>query len=268
MNENMQGTQNNRLEVAKAAINSVIKTLAQQTNLGLLVFSGSHKSSDWLYPLGPVDRQKLERVMAPLKPDGGTPLGAYMLKAREALAKQRDHQLGYGTYRMLVLTDGVASDKDLVKKEAKRVISAGIYLDVIGVAMDNRHTLATRSSSYRSAMNQASLLKAMEKVFSEVNDEAGGKDTQETFELLKPLDHEVALVMLKAITSSTTTYEGTPPLAQQPAPMLPKSVPAPKVQPQQSTPLSSPKESSGFSWLPFLIFVGIAFFFWSKKKKS
>ena len=55
---------------------------------------------------------------------GGTPLGEYMKQGADALLDARKKQFGYGTYRLLVVTDGEANDAGLVDGYTPDIISA------------------------------------------------------------------------------------------------------------------------------------------------
>ena len=84
-----------------------------------------------------------------------------MKRGADALLKAREKQFGYGTYRLLIVTDGEAGDPRLVESFTPDIISRGITIDVIGVEMPSRHTLATRVHSYRNANDPESLRQAI-----------------------------------------------------------------------------------------------------------
>src|SRR5688500_10189845 len=44
-----------KMDAAKRAIAEVLRRVPQETQAGLLVFSGRNKSDEWVYPLGPRD---------------------------------------------------------------------------------------------------------------------------------------------------------------------------------------------------------------------
>lgn len=261
---------NNRLQVAKEAITTVVQTMSQQSNLGILVFSGSGKDSDWLHQLGPINMDVIKNNLKRLAPSGGTPLGNYMKKARYALEAQRQKQLGYGTYRMLILTDGEASDHKFMMKETPIVLNNGIYLDVIGVAMKNNHTLAKRANSYRSAMDQNALMQAVKKVLSEVNTQSDQKESQEMFTLLEPLNHDIARVMIQGLGSNRKELDQL--ITQLPAD--PKAAPVARQSPPgeaKPKPSTKPKkdhpneESNSFGFY-ILVFAAFVYFFLLRKK--
>ena len=74
-----------------------------------------------------------------------------MKQGADALLDARKKQFGYGTYRLLVVTDGETDDAGLVDGYTPDIISRGITIDAIGVEMQSQHTLATMVHSYRSA---------------------------------------------------------------------------------------------------------------------
>ena len=160
MKEKMRGTSMKKMDAAKVALQEVLKQVPMDTHLGLLVFSSSNLADDWVYPLGPRDDVMLRKAISLPQAGGRTPLGAYIKKGADRLLDERGRQHGYGSYRLLIVTDGEAQDRNLVDRYVPEVIGRGITIDVIGVDMKTTHTLATRVHSYRSADDPASLKKA------------------------------------------------------------------------------------------------------------
>ena len=153
----LPGSNLDKMTAAKNALKQVLQTVPPSTHIGLLVFSARDVKDDWVYPLGPRDDAKLNQAIDPLQPSGGTPLGASLKKGADRLLEARTKQFGYGTFRLLVVTDGEAGDKELVERHTPEIVARGITVDVIGVGMSQRHTLATKVHSYRSANDPASL---------------------------------------------------------------------------------------------------------------
>lgn len=212
-----------KMDVAKKALREVlVNSVKDTTNVGILVFSSSNLKSDVLYPLGPVDKDRLARVVMSPQPGRGTPLGRYLKKGADVLLEQRQKQEGYGTYRLLVVTDGEAQDPKLVDVYLPDILSRGITIDVIGVAMKSDHPLATRVHSYRSADDPARLAEAISEVFAEIGGEDEDMPGSEDFTLLETIPDDLAKAMLKALTerrdepitavrrSSTTTPRSAP----------------------------------------------------------
>ena len=118
-----------RMSVAREALKQVLGQVPESTHIGVLVFP----RGDWVYPLGSRVEQRLNNAIDSIRSGGGTPLGSYMKRGADALLKARKKQFGYGTYRLLVVTDGEANDRNLVEGYTPDIISRGITIDVIGV---------------------------------------------------------------------------------------------------------------------------------------
>jgi len=203
-----------RMDGAKAALLAVLEQIPRTTQVGILVFSGDNVPDEWIYPLGPRDDDKLRTAIARPQPNGGTPLGAYLKKGADRLLVERARQHGYGTYRLLVVTDGQASDSAVVDAHLPEVLGRGLTVDLIGVGMNQEHKLAKAVHSYRSAADQESLRKAISEVFAEVRGAgAGGADQAADFELLEGLPHELATAMLGAVGRLENA-----PIGERPAP--------------------------------------------------
>jgi MYXO-CTERM domain-containing protein len=164
-------------------------------------------------------------------------LGGFIKQGADRLLKARETQFGYGTYRLLVVTDGEASDRAIMKKYAPDVMARGISLDVIGVGMSSTHSLAKMAHSYRKADDAKSLARAVAEVFAEVS----AKDTQasggdDAFAAIDPLPIEVAGAMIKALTDSGNHPIGAAP----PAPKPPAAPPSPAKKPTTKAPTPQP----------------------------
>jgi hypothetical protein len=226
-----------KMDAAKRAIAEVLKTVPASTQVGLLVFNDNPRYEGWIYPLGPRDDEKLLAALQPIRASGGTPLGQYIKRGADRLLEERQKQLGYGTYRLLVVTDGEATDGNLTDLYAPAILARGISLDVIGVDMKSDHALATRSSSYRRANDPAALRKAIAEVLAEVG--AGDRDMapEAGFELLAGLPDAMVPGILDALDNPENAPIGTggaaigapqavPPAASAPAP-APSAQPGP-----------------------------------------
>lgn len=249
----LRGTSVRRMDAAKDALKQALKHVPMDTQIGLLVFSGRNIRNDLVYPLGPRDDDRLMNAITLPQPGGGTPLGAYIKKGADILLQQRAKQRGYGTYRLLIVTDGEAGDKPLVERYVPEVIARGITVDVIGVDMATTHTLATKVHSYRSADDPESLTRAISEVFAEVS-QAGVGDTagEEAFAMLDPIPSEMADAMLKALSSS-----GNEPVGEKHA--MDESVPVASAPPTRMRPKpSSQVNPGGMLKAFFLLIVAIA----------
>ncbi|MEM0965008.1 MAG: vWA domain-containing protein [Verrucomicrobiota bacterium] len=166
-----------KMTAAKLALIPALDRLTPETNFGCIVFS--RNANGWVYPLGPFDRKKVWDSVKGIEAGGSTPLGKHMKMAADALLEQREKNFNYGTYRLIVVTDGEASDDDLMRLYAKELVGRGISLDVIGVGMRQAHTLKTLANQYVAANDAASLREAVTSFLAEVPNPGSGDATSE-----------------------------------------------------------------------------------------
>jgi uncharacterized protein YegL len=199
-------TGRNKMEAAKDALGRVLAKLPPSTRVGILVFAGDNVSTPWIWPLGKRGSQtEMAAAIDPIRSGGGTPLGMFLKLGADALLEQRDKQYGYGSYRLLVVTDGEATDQHLVERYAPDIVARGISLDLIGVDMAQDHTLKNLAHSYRRADDPGSLRRAVQEVFAEVSTtsaSAAGGPAESAFELLAGIEPELALAAISALAGS------------------------------------------------------------------
>ena len=189
-----------RIDAAKQSLLTVLDQTPDGAEVGVLLLNPA-RQGPWLIPLGPVDRQSVRAAVHSISANGPTPLGGSLKLAADALLELRETQR-YGTYKLLVVTDGEATDGNLVDQYLPEVQARGILMDVIGVAMPGQSSLAKQANTYRRADDPESLEKAISAVvLGESADGAGGDTGESDFELLAPLPVEVAAASLAALTS-------------------------------------------------------------------
>ncbi|MEM6822446.1 MAG: vWA domain-containing protein [Verrucomicrobiota bacterium] len=200
MNNPMKGASESKISVAKSALKEVVSGLPPETEIGLLVFGVERK---WMYELGPRNDEHFFSAVDKLVAGGGTPLGAFMKAGANKLLETREKQYGYGSYRLLVITDGEAGDPKLMESVTPEIISRGIITDVIGVDMRRDHTLSTKVHSYRRANDKEALKQAIKEVLAEVGKGVAGRVAGDNeFDVLEGLSQEVAQAMLLALSVS------------------------------------------------------------------
>ena len=193
-----------RIKAAKQALLTVLDQTPDSAEVGVILINHSPRDQ-WLIPLGPVDRSSFRRAVNRITADGPTPLGLSLKLAADALLEVRETQR-YGTYKILVVTDGEATDGYLVDRYLPEIQSRGILMDVIGVAMQGELRLAQNANTYRRADDPKSLEKAISKVVLGESDEGMDDNSGESdFEILAPLPEEVAIASLAALTSRPNT---------------------------------------------------------------
>ncbi len=201
MDQRMSGGQRVRkMDAAKQALLSVLEQLPDEAHVGVLALNSIQGGNHWIVPLGPVDRASIQQQIGGIRATGGTPLGAAMKEAADALLENRTKQI-YGTYRLLIVTDGEAGDRDLVEAYLPAIKARGLITDVIGVDMPGSHSLATQVNTYRRADDPASLASAIAEVFAETSDDSGDAG-QSDYDLLSGLSDEVAAAALIGLTDT------------------------------------------------------------------
>ncbi|MFH1077353.1 MAG: vWA domain-containing protein [Pseudomonadota bacterium] len=256
MSETMRDGVTIKMAVAKAALKEVLRQAQEDIQIGLLVFSSSNLADPWVYPLGPRNDAELLHAIDLPEPGGQTPLGAYIKIGADRLLEQKAKQYGYGTYRLLIVTDGEANDQHLVDRYTPEVIARGVTVDVIGVNMITTHTLATQAHSYRRADDPDSLKTAISEVFAEVaNSPADTNAAEAAFSEIAPIPDELATAMLRALAASGNHPIGETPITQQSPKPGPFQQPAP-----DPTPVPTDDKGDGFQYIIYLIVLVIVVF--------
>ena len=191
-----------KITAAKNAVRKVVAALPPNTNVGLFVFGNVRNYNP--VPIGPKNDALISDAIAGIGASGGTPLGEYIQMAADQLLVQREKNLGYGWYQLIVVTDGEANNKSLMDKVATEVLRRGLAMDVIGVGMTNTHSLAKRSTSYRAANDTAALDKALEEVTAETG--SNSSTNNDDFELISWLSEDQA----KGVISTLGNNENQP----------------------------------------------------------
>lgn len=245
-----------KIDAAKTALKKVLRQIPPDTHVGLLAFGAGAASDGWAFPLGPRDEKLLEGAIDKLSPQGGTPLGAFIKKGADRLLQQRAAQFGYGSYRLLIVTDGEATDGNLMERYVPEVMARGITVDVIGVAMKKQHTLARKVHSYRSADNPEALAQAVSQVFAEVGGSGDSAKLDEAFAEIAPIPSEAAAAMLRTLAASGNDPIGALPQTATPSGVSttapPNAAPTKARNTQATTPAPS-QESGGWGWQRLLI---------------
>ena len=228
-----------RIEAAKEALSKVVQGLPDDAQLGILLLNNRGRGNTWLMPLGPLSTAAVLPKIAQIRADGGTPLGSQMKAATDALLELRQKQI-YGEYRLLVITDGEASDANLLNAYLPDILSRGLLLDVIGVDMADKHSLESRAHSYRRANDLASFEKALQEIFAESTAQSDDQGTND-FEMIADLPDELAKAALASLAIPKNTAIGfsnnqneTHPDAAGPTASLP-AAPAAPIQVQTNT---------------------------------
>ena len=153
-----------KIAAAKWAVSSYLAKLPKNENVGLIVFDGNARRA---VPLGPGNHDRVNQEVQSLKPGAGTPLNEALYLAVEDLKAQYQAQLGYGDFRIVIITDGEATDGS-VDPTMTTVRRYGIFpVYTIGLCVGENHALRRYSKSYKDAQSAEELKTALEDTLAE-----------------------------------------------------------------------------------------------------
>jgi hypothetical protein len=155
-----------KLEGAKWAVAEFLKKVPEDVNLGLYVFDEKHTGTSEcnVLPLGPNNMTAFLQAINDVEAGGGTPLARAIQFGAEVLAQQKAKQLGYGEFRLVVVTDGLADD---IPQAAEFATEKEIPIYAIGLCIQEDHPLRQYAVSYRAANSFEDLAKALEATVAE-----------------------------------------------------------------------------------------------------
>jgi Ca-activated chloride channel family protein len=155
-----------RLDGAKWAVEQFLPLVPPDVNLGLWVFDTNGNSER--VSLGPNSRAQFLVAVQRIRAGGRTPLTESIEQGVNQLVQQRDKQLGYGEFRLIVVTDGEATGRPLPQAVAyARERRIPIY--TIGLCLSAEHELRKSSVSYRAADSIKALQHGLEETLAETN---------------------------------------------------------------------------------------------------
>jgi hypothetical protein len=160
MNRDCSGKR--KIDGAKEAVTRFMKNIPDDVNIGLMLL-GTRSGDDYAeaLPIASGNKEEFLKIINTLQPSGGTPLGEALLASVDKIVEQYKKQLGYGTYRIIIITDGEQTGIDL-KQPCNYLAQHGfIGLYSIGLCMKSSHTLKKYSLSYRDANNYEELEQAL-----------------------------------------------------------------------------------------------------------
>jgi uncharacterized protein with von Willebrand factor type A (vWA) domain len=155
-----------RLEGAKWAVEQFLPLMPRDVNLGLWIFDSQGNSER--VPLASDNRAKFLTEVQKTRAGGNTPLTESIEQGVDRLVQQRDKQLGYGEFRLIVVTDGQATGRPLPQAvDYARQRHIPIY--TIGLCLGAEHELRKYSVSYRAADSIEALKHGLEETLAETN---------------------------------------------------------------------------------------------------
>lgn len=151
-----------KIDGAKWAVKEFLKKVPKDINIGLYVFDA--KGTYEAVPLGPNNFARFIKAINNVKPGGQTPLAASIKTGTNKLIEQYKKQLGYGEFRIIVVTDGIAEG---IPDASIYAAQRGIPIYAIGLCIGQNHPLRQWAVSYRAADNFRDLAKGLEETLAE-----------------------------------------------------------------------------------------------------
>lgn len=239
-----------KIDVARDALLTVMQQMSDDAEVGVLALNSRSRDSEWVIPLGPLDRTRLATAVQQIRASGGTPLGVAMKRASDALLLRRQ-QVRFGTFRLLIVSDGEAQDADLVDRFLPEIKGRGLTVDVIGVAMRQDHSLANEVDRYRAADDESALVEALRESLAETPPAVNDPSAELDFELLQALPDEMAMTVIETLASFENEPIGRGTLERDASqPRLPTSG-----GPPGTPPYAAPQRPGSFRIVAIAIFV-------------
>ena len=145
------------------AIKKFLENVPEDVKIGLYVFDINGKRE--VVPLGIANRDRFLKAVDDIEASGGTPLARAIRFGTDRLVEQYKKQLGYGEFRLVVVTDGIASG---IPEAALYAAKHGIPIYAIGLCVGRNNPLRHYSVSYRAADNFADLSKGLADTLAEL----------------------------------------------------------------------------------------------------
>ncbi len=127
-----------KIDAAKRAVKAFFKNLGTEVNVGLYTFS---KDVSEVLPIGKYANTRFDQAIDSLRAGGNTPLQAALKRSEKLLRSAAQTQGGYGSYNLILITDGQSSDgkpHDLAVEIAR---STAITLNAVGFCTGINHSL-------------------------------------------------------------------------------------------------------------------------------
>lgn len=154
---------------AKAAVVGALEAMAESDRVAVLALN-----SGTILPFVDVSeaRDVLPTRLQSVYSDGGTPLSGAIEAAKDLLENEAATVRGFGTFRLIVTTDGQADDgKALTAVIETLAEQTPIQVTTIGIGIEGGHVLRRESlGSFLDVENVGALASALQKVVAENTD--------------------------------------------------------------------------------------------------
>lgn len=155
-------------EAAKVALREFSRTVPADANLALLTFDGRGTAERVPLGVGVANRDAFAREVEIPSASGGTPLYSAMAIGYNRLMEQRERQLGYGEYHLVVVTDGEANPGQDPGRVVDAASKTSIVIHTVGFCIGSGHSLNRPGVTlYQEAGDLQSLRQGLRDVLAE-----------------------------------------------------------------------------------------------------
>lgn len=163
--------QQTKLAAAKSALTAFAERIPNDANIGLYIFDNKGRSER--VALGPNNKVQFADAVSAASANRGTPLKSAITAGYQALKQQASHQLGYGEYHLVIVTDGQPSSESEDPGPMVRdvLIDSPVVIHTIGFCIDDNHSLNQPGFTYyKAADNPEALRSGLDQVLAEAPD--------------------------------------------------------------------------------------------------
>lgn len=163
------GSMGSDITAAKQAVIDALNAMAETDRVSVLALNAGV-----ILPFTKVSdaRDRLPAALRPISSSGSTPLTASIQSAQRLLEQEAANVRGFGTFRIIVTTDGAADNGDALNRAIARLAgSTPIQLATIGIGLRRGHVLQRSDlGSYVDVANVEALKEALEAAIAENTD--------------------------------------------------------------------------------------------------
>ncbi|MEM8578332.1 MAG: vWA domain-containing protein [Pseudomonadota bacterium] len=133
------GSMSGQMDAAKGAVLGALEAMADSDRVAVIALNAGVVQD--FVPVSEA-RENLPIALRPIRDTGTTPLTGAVARARALLEEEASGARGFGTYRIIVTTDGQADEPNALTAEIESLAQATpIQLTTIGLDVSSRHVL-------------------------------------------------------------------------------------------------------------------------------
>ena len=159
MSEAVCGGGERKIKAAKRAVISFFDRLDPAANVGLYTFS---ETITEVLPVGRHAPADFAKAVNYLSAGGGTPLTEALDVSEAVLRKVAQGQGGYGSYNLIIVTDGQSTDGDPSSEARKIAQMTAVSINAVGFCTGERHSLNIQGfTNFSTAQNAEQLVESL-----------------------------------------------------------------------------------------------------------